>query len=96
MIEHRLHQRLAIVEMAFDRERMHVARRRRRHHPPLHVGNAAVRKQHDQIDRSRAREGVDGSAAGIARRRDHDRGARVALGQHMIHQPRHAAASRRP
>ena len=88
MVEHRLHDRLAIVERAFDRERMHVGRARRRHHPPLHVGDAPVREQHDQIDIVETRERIDRGAAGIARGRDHDGGALVALGQHVIHQPR--------
>ena len=88
VIEHRLHDRLAIVEGAFDRERMHVRRTRRRHHPPLHVGNAAVRKQHDQIDIVETRKRIDRGAAGIARGGDHDGGALRAFRQHMIHQPR--------
>jgi hypothetical protein len=51
---------------AFDRERSDVGRARRRHHPPLHVGNAAVRKQHDQIDIVETGKGIDRGAAGIA------------------------------
>ena len=66
MVEHRLHERLAIVKSAFDRERMHVGRARRRHHPPLHVGDPPVRKQHDQIDIVETRERIDRGAAGIA------------------------------
>ena len=88
MVEHRLHDRLAIVEGALDRDRMHVGRSRRRHHPPLYIGDAPVREQHDQIDIVETRERIDRRAAGIARRRDHDGGALIALGQHVIHQPR--------
>ena len=66
MVEHRLHDRLAIVKRAFDRERMHVGRTGRRHHPPLHVGDPPVRKQHDQIDIVETRERIDRGAAGIA------------------------------
>ena len=80
--------RLAIVESAFDRERMHIGRARRRHHPPLDVGDPPVRKQHDQIDIVETGKRIDRRAAGIARGRDHDGGALVALGQHVIHQPR--------
>ena len=66
MVEHSLHDRLAIVKRAFDRQRMHVGGTRRRHHPPLHVGDAAVREQHDQIDIIETRERIDRGAAGIA------------------------------
>ena len=88
MVEQSLHDRLAVVESAFDCERMNIGGARRRHHPPLHVGDAAVRKQHDQVDIVEARKGIDRGTAGIARGRDHDGGALRALGQHVIHQPR--------
>ena len=88
MVEHRLHDRLAIVEGALDRKRMHVGCARRRHHPPLHVGDPSVREQHDQVDIVEAGKRIDRGAAGVARGRDHDGGALVALGQHVIHQPR--------
>ena len=80
MIEHRLHQRLAVVEGAFDRERVHVCVRRRGHHAPLHVGDAAVREQHDHVDLRAAAERLDRGAAGVARGRHHDGGALAALG----------------
>ena len=88
MIEQPLHDRLAIVERAFDGERVNVGCARRRHHPPLHVGNPTVRKQHDQIDIVETRKRIDRGAAGIAGGCDHDGGALRALRQHMIHQPR--------
>ena len=66
MVEQPLHDRLAIVEGAFDGERMNVGGARRRHHPPLHVGDAAVRKQHDEIDIVETGERIDRGAAGIA------------------------------
>ena len=89
VIEHRLHQRLAIVEGAFDRERVHVFIRRRGHHAPLHLGNAAVREQHHHVDLGAAAERLDRGAAGVARSCDHDGGALAALTQHVVHQPRH-------
>jgi hypothetical protein len=46
-----------------------------RHHPPLHVGDAAVREQHKQIGPLAAAERLDRGAAGVARGRDHDGGA---------------------
>ena len=66
MIEQRLHKRLAVIEVAFDGERMNVGGCRGRHHPPLHLGDAAVREQHHQIDVVEPRERIHGGAAGIA------------------------------
>ena len=43
VIEQALHDRLAVVEGALDRERMDVVVLGRGHHAPLHVGDAAVR-----------------------------------------------------
>ena len=74
--------------MAFDRQRMHVRRARRGHHHPLHVGDPAVRKQHDKVDIVQVGEGFDRGAAGVAGSRHHDGGALLALFQHVIHQPR--------
>ena len=88
VIEQTLHDRLAIVEGAFDRERVDVGCAGGRHHPPLHLGDAAVRKQHDQVDIFQIGESVDRSTAGVARSCDHDGGALAAFGQHVIHQPR--------
>ena len=88
MIEQALHDRLAVVERAFDRERMHVRLGRRRHHAPLHLGDAAVRIEHDDVDLVAAAERLDRGAAGVARGRDHDGRALAALRQRMIHQPR--------
>ncbi len=88
MVEHALHDRLAVVEGAFDRERVHVRLGRRRHHAPLHLGDAAVRVERDQVDLGAAAERLDGGAAGVARGRDHDRRTFAALDQRMIHQAR--------
>ena len=88
MIEQPLHDRLAIVEGTFDRQGVNVVGAGGRHHPPLHVRYASMRKQHDQIDILEALECIDRGAAGIARGGDHDGGALRALGQHVIHQPR--------
>ena len=88
IVEQPLHDRLAVVEGALHRERMHVTCACRRHHAPLHVGDAAVRKQHDQVDTVAVGERIDRGAAGIARGRNRDGGALATLRQHMIHQPR--------
>ncbi len=87
MIEHRLHDRLAIVEGAVDRERVDVGVLGAGHHPPLHVGDAAVRKQHDEIDLGAAAKRLDRGAAGVAGGRDHDGGALAAARQRVVHQP---------
>ena len=88
MVEQPLHDRLAIVESAFDGNGVDIAGAGRGHHPALHVGDSAVGKQHDQIDIIQAGERVDRGAAGVARGSDHDGGALRPLRQHMIHQPR--------
>ena len=58
--------RLAIVEGALDGERADIGGARRRHHAPLHIGDAAVRKQHDRVDLVAVAERLDGGAAGVA------------------------------
>ena len=88
VVEQRLHDRLAVVKGSLDRQRMDVAGTRCRHHPPLHLGDAPVREQHDQIDIFQPGERLDRGTAGIARGRDHDRGTLRTLRQHVIHQPR--------
>ena len=66
VIEHGLHQGLAIVERAFDRDRMDVVVAARRHHAALHVGDAPLRKQRDDVDLVARGEGFDGGATGVA------------------------------
>ena len=88
MIEQAFDDGLAVVERAFDGERADIAGVRRRHHAPLHVGDAALRKQHDEIDLAAAAKGLDRGAAGVAGRRDDDGAAFAARGQRVIHQPR--------
>ena len=88
MVEQSLHQRLAVVEGAFDRERVHVVVVRRGHHPALHVGNAAVRKQNEQVSPLAAAERLNRRATGIPGGGDHDGGALAPRRQRVIHQPR--------
>ena len=87
MVEHALHDRLAIVERAVDGDGADIGGFRRRHHAPLHVGNAAVRKQHNKVDLAALAERFDRRAAGIAGGRHHDGAAFAARCQHMVHQP---------
>ncbi len=96
MVEHRLHERLAIVEGAVDGDGLHVGGVDGRHLPPLHVGDAPVREQDEDVDLVEPGEGVDGRAAGVARGRADDGGAAAARLQDVIHQLRQADASPRP
>ena len=89
VIEQAFDDGLAVVERALDGERADIAGIRRRHHPPLHVGDAALRKQHDEIDLVAVAESFDGGAAGVAGRRHDDGAAFAAHRERMIHQPRH-------
>ena len=79
VVEQPFHDRLAVVEGAFDGKCMNIWRGCRRHHAPLHFGDAAVREQYDQINIGAVGECVDRSAAGVARGCDDDRGALASL-----------------
>ena len=87
MIEHALHERLTVVECAFDRQRVDVVVLRRRHHAPLDVGNAPSGKQHEEIHARAAAKRLDGSTTGVARGRNHDRRALPATCEHLVHEP---------
>ena len=69
--------RLAIVERALDRERMDVRRVDRRHLPALHLRHAPMRVEDEDVDLIEALERLDRGAAGIARGRADDGGARA-------------------
>ena len=88
MIEHSLHQRLAIVEGAFDRDGVHITVRNGGHHALLHVGDASAREQHHHVDLPASLEGLRRSATRITGR-GHDNGsALTALMQRVIHETR--------
>ena len=87
MIEETLHQRLAIVECPFERNDVHIVGSDTGHLAALHVGDAAVRVENEDIDLFEAAEGRDRRGSGIARGRADDRRALAARLQHMVHQP---------
>ena len=60
MVEHAFHQGLAIVERAVDRDRVDIMRGSARDHAPLHIGNAPVWKQDDEIHPVAVAKGFDG------------------------------------
>ena len=50
IVEHALHQSLAVVEVPVDSDGMDMSFGRRGHHAPLDVGNATLRVQDDDVD----------------------------------------------
>ena len=66
MIEHRLHERLAIVKGAFNCNRMDVFMVGRGHHATLHLGDPAVGEQYHEVHLGAAAECIDRSPAGVA------------------------------
>ena len=88
VVEQALQDRLAIVERAFERDRVDVVRVNASHLPPLHVRDALVRIHDEHVDLFEPAEGFDRRRARIARRRAHDGGALAALLERMVHHAR--------
>ncbi len=84
--EHRLHQVLAVVERAVDRDGMNIGRQDRRHLPALDLGNAPVRIEHDDVERVAVAARLDRGRAGVARGRHHHGRALAAPPQHRLEQ----------
>ena len=78
---------LAIVEITVDGDGVDIVRPHRGHLAALHLGDAAIGKQDEDIDLIEPAESLDGGAAGIARGGADDGGARAAGPQDMVHQP---------
>jgi hypothetical protein len=85
--EHRLHEVLAIVERTLDGDGMDVGRFHRRHLAALHLGDAALRVEDEDIDGVAVAARFDRRRAGIARGRADDGDALAALGQQGVEQP---------
>ena len=84
--EHRLDQRLGVVEAAIDRDIVDVAVAHRGHLAPLDRGNAARRVEHEHVDLGPPGERVDRRRAGVARgRADHGQ-MRVAGAEEALEQ----------
>ena len=86
VVEQRLHDGLAIVEGALERDGMHVGRVDAGHLAALHLRHAPVRVEDEHVDLIEPLEGLDGGAAGIARGRADDRRAAAARAQDVVHQ----------
>jgi len=50
IVEHPLHESLAVIERAVDGNRMDIPLTRRGHHAPLHVGNPPSRIEDHHVD----------------------------------------------
>ena len=87
IVEQAFEDGLAIVEIAFERDRVDVGFVDRRHLPALHVGDAAVRIEDEDVGLRLAAESLDRGGAGVAGSGADDRRPRAALLQHMVHQP---------
>jgi hypothetical protein len=87
VVEHAFHDRLAVIERTFDRHGVNVLLPRCSHHAPLHIRNPAARKEHEQVRARATAKRLDRGAAGVPRRRDHDRGALSTRCEHVVHEP---------
>ena len=84
VVEHRLHQVLAVVEGAFDGDVVDVSGWNGGHLAALDVGNPSLRVENEDLDGGAVAAGLDGGRAGIARRGADD-GHPFALGlQHVV------------
>ena len=66
VVEHALHDGLAIIEIAFHRQCMNIGFRGRRHLAALHVGHAPFGEEDEHIRALAAAEGLDGRTTRVA------------------------------
>jgi hypothetical protein len=88
LAEHSLYDRLAIVEGALDRNGADIGGAAGRHHAALHVGNAPLREQDDEVDLPAIAKRLDSRAPGVAGSGNDDGAPLAARGKRVIHQPR--------
>ena len=86
IVEHVLEQGLAGIEIAFDRQRMHVFLVRCGHLLALHVRHAAIGKQDEHVHIVEAAKRLDRGGPGIARRGADDGHTLAAPGQGCLKQ----------
>ena len=84
--EHRLHQVLAVVERALDRDVGDVRRGDRGHLAALHLADATVRVQERDVDAVAPDACLDRRRAGVARGGADDRHACIAVRKHVVEQ----------
>ena len=89
VVEHGLHQILAIVERAVDGDGVHIGRIHRGHLLALHIAHATLRIQDDDVDVVATLHAVDGGRTGVATRGPHDHEALATLGENVIEQTTH-------
>jgi hypothetical protein len=86
MGEHRLHQRLGIVEAAVDRDIVDVGAEHRRHLAALDLRHPALGVEHEDVDLGAAGERVDRRRSGVAAGRPDYRQMHVARRQEALEQ----------
>ena len=88
IVEHVLDERLAVVEMTVNGNRMHIGVVRRRHLPPLYLRNAPVRIQDERVDEFASPERFDRRGTGVSACCSYDRNSLAAPPQHSLeHSP---------
>ena len=85
IVEHVLHARLGIIEIAVDGQRVDIGFNRRRHLASLHLGYPAMRVKDEQIDIRQSPERLHRRRSGIARGGPHDGDPLPRLGQRRLH-----------
>ena len=81
VVEHVLQPCLRIVEIAVNRQRVHVGLNRRGHLAALHIRNAAMREENEHIDIIKPAKRLDRRRSGIARGGADNGDAAALLGQ---------------
>ncbi len=73
VVEHVLETRLASIEIAVDRQRVHVGFGGRRHLAALHLAHPAVGEEDEDVDGGKPAERLDRGGPRVTARRTHDR-----------------------